>query len=377
MREIKNSKIKMQNYKSKSKIFRIILLTLLFNFSLLTFNLSKALAGPASTNYQLQEYGFGAGGTDANMNSTNFKMFGTVGEVEAGRPFSSNYKAGSGLIYTLKLNVPPAPTLSNPATNYDRLKFILSEGGNKSDVTYALEISTDNFSSDIKYIKTDRTIGNTLTTSDFKTYTGWGGATGDFVTGLRSGTNYYVRAKARLANFTETEWGPASSGVATSNSSLTFSLDNSSITFDSLSASNSYTDSSKSTIMTTSTNAYSGYTVYGKENQPLKTSDNYTISDYSGTNAVPTAWSGTGFGYTTNDSNLSGIGGINRFASATKYAGFITAGPGEIVADNPGPVQDPTINNEQFVVSYRVTVDSTTPAGTYTNVILYTIVPTF
>jgi hypothetical protein len=366
----------MENIKSqKLKINNILKFGIcLFAYLLIA---PPALAGPASTNYQLQEYGFGEGGTDANMSSTNFKMFGTVGEVESGRPASTNFKAGSGLIYTLKLDVPPAPTLSNPATNYDRLKFILQEGGNKSDVTYAIEISTDNFNSDIRYIKADKTVGDTLTTSDFKTYANWGGAVGNFVTGLRSGTSYYVRAKARLANFTETEWGPASSMVATSNSSLTFSLNNSSIAFDSLSPSNSYTDSSKSTIMTTSTNAYSGYTVYGKENQPLKTPDNFTISDYSGTNAIPTTWSGTGFGYTTNDSNLSGTGGINRFSSATKYAGFTTSESGEIVADNLGPVQDPTITNEQFVVSYRVTVDSITPAGTYTNVILYTIVPTF
>jgi hypothetical protein len=337
----------------------------------------SASAGPASTNFELQEYSFGAGGTDTSMNSTNFKMFGTVGEVESGRPFSANYKAGSGLIYTLKLNVPPAPTLSNPATNYDRLKFVVNQGGNESDATYAIAISTDNFVSDMKYVKADRTVGTTLTTSDFRTYTDWGAADGVFVTTLNSGTTYYVRAKARLANFTETEWGPISIGVATSNSSLTFSLDSTSIVFSDLNAGNSFTDANKSTVMTTSTNAYNGYTVYGRENQALKTLDNFTIPNYTGTNSIPTSWAGTGFGYTTNDSSLGGTGGLNRFADATKYAGFTTAGPGEIVADHSEPVQDPTISNEQFVVSYRVTVDATTPAGTYSNIILYTIVPVY
>jgi hypothetical protein len=349
---------------------------LIFLFAYL-FIPAQAVAGPSSANFELQEYGFGAGGTGTDMNSTNFKIFGTAGEIDTGRPYSANYKAGSGLIYTLKLNVPPAPTLSNPATDYDRLKFVLDQGGNASDATYAIAISTDNFSADTKYIKADRTIGNTLTTADFKTYSAWNGASGDFVTGLRSGTNYYVKAKARLSNFTETEWGPASPGTATSNSSLTFSLDNSSITFNSLTPTNSYTDSSKSTIATVSTNAYNGYAVYGRENQPLKTPDNFTIADFAGTNASPNNWSGTGFGYTTSDSNLGGTGEVNRFGGGTKYAGFITTGPGDIVADNPGPVIDPTISNEHFTVSYRVTVDATTPAGTYSNVILYTIVPTF
>jgi hypothetical protein len=341
------------------------------------FIVPSAFAGPASQNFELQEYGFGTGGTDTGMNSTNFKMFGTAGEIESGRPYSSNFKSGSGLIYTLKLNVPPAPALSNPATNYDRLKFVLNEGGNAADATYAISISTDNFVSDIKYIKADRTIGLTLTTSDFKTYADWGGSAGDFVTMLRNNTTYYIRAKARLANFTETEWGPASPGVTTSNSSLTFSLDSSNIVFDNLTPANSYTDSTKHTIMTTSTNGYNGYAVYAGENQPLKTPDNFTISDYSGTNASPTIWSGTGFGYTTNDSNLAGTGGTNRFANGTKYAGFITAGPGDIVADDPGPVQNSPISNEQFTVGYYVAVNSITPAGTYSNVILYTIVPSF
>jgi hypothetical protein len=337
----------------------------------------SAFAGPASQHFQLLEYGFGTGGTDTGMNSTNFKMFGTAGEIESGRSYSTNFKSGSGLIYTLKLNVPPAPALSNPATNYDRLKFVLNEGGNASDATYAISISTDNFVSDIKYIKADLTVGSTLTTYDYKTYTAWGGASGNFVTNLKNGTTYYVRARARLANFTETEWGPASTGIATSNSSLTFSLDGSGIVFNNLTPANSFTDSTKHTVMTTSTNAYNGYSVYTRESQSLKTPDNFTISDYSGTNALPTAWSGTGFGYTTNDSNLAGTGGVNRFAGGTKYAGFITTGPGDIVADDPGPVQNNPISNEQFTIGYYVAVDAITPAGTYSNVILYTIVPSF
>lgn len=337
---------------------------------------SLAIAGPASTNYELEEYGFGAGGTDTTMNSTNYKMFGTAGEVEYGRPSSTNYKAGSGLVFTLKLNVPPAPTLSNPATNYDRLKFVINEGGNASDATYAIAISTDNFASDTRYVKSDATIGTSLTTSDFKTYADWGGSDGTYVTGLQSGTTYYIKARARIGNFTETEWGPATEGIATSNSSLTFSLDSSEITFSDLNSGNSYTDSSKATVMTTSTNAYNGYGVYAKETQSLTSANSDTISNYEGTNATPTSWSGTGFGYTTDDANLGGAGGTNRFATGTKYAGFSTD-TAYVVADHSGPVQNPVISNEEFNISYRITVDATTPAGTYTNVILYTIVPSF
>ncbi len=42
-----------------------------------------------------------------------------------------------------------------------------------------------------------------------------------------------------------------------------------------------------------------------------------------------------------------------------------------------GPVQNSQITNEQFTISYRVTANNTTPAGTYKNTILYTIVPSY
>ena len=57
-----------------------------------------SMAGPTSTHFELQEYGFGAGGTDTTMNSTNFKMFGTVGEVESGRPFSELRRIHHGVV---------------------------------------------------------------------------------------------------------------------------------------------------------------------------------------------------------------------------------------------------------------------------------------
>ncbi len=337
--------------------------------------LPLAEAGPSSTNYQLQEYSFGAGGSDTSLSSTNYKVFGTVGEAEYGSPSSALYSVGTGLIYTLLLNTPPAPTLSNPATNYDRLKIVLNQGGNKSDTTYAIAISTDNFVTNTKYVKSDNTVGTTLTTSDFKTYSNWGGASGFFVTGLANSTTYYVRAKAKIGNFTETGFGPASPGIATSNSSITFSLDSSSLTFDNLNAANSYTDSAKTTVLTTSTNAYNGYIVYAKETQNL-TSSTSTIANFSGTNASPTTWSGNGFGYNTSDTDLQTGGTANRF-SGSKYAGFTTTASDNPIADHLGPIQSSAISNEQFTISYKVTTSSTQNAGNYTSTIQYIVVGTY
>lgn len=331
-------------------------------------------AMPASTNFQLQEYTFGAGGTK-NSTSTNFGLHGVLGEIEFGRPSSTNFKVGGGLTYMMQADVPPAPTLTNPATNYDRLKIVINKGSNKPDATYAVAISTDNFASNTQYVKSDNTVGATLTGADFRTYTSWGSATGVYITGLAPNVTYYVKAKAKQGSFTESAWGPAGSGVTTSQSTLTFSISASTITFSNLNSGNSYTDSSKTTTLTTSTNAYNGYLVNGRETGVLTASVG-TIANYTSPNSAPTTWSGTGFGYTTNDSDLTG-GTADRFTNGgPKYAGFTTASPGDPVADHAGPILSP-ITSEPFTISYRVTTASSQKAGQYQTTVLYIVVPSY
>lgn len=362
----------------KMKFIKIIFFSL-DSLLLMLFFSQTVLAGPQSTNYEIKDYTFGAGGTGQGgiSGASNYTIFGTAGEIDTGKlNGASLYSIGAGLTYTLKTNVPAAPTVTNPATNYDRLKIVIDNGGNASDATFAIAISTDNFASDTRYVQSDYTIGaNPI----FLTYTGgagsgWGGSSGFWVTGLTNNTTYSVKVKARQGNFTESGYGSVASAT-TSYSSLTFSLDSNSINFSNLNSGNSYTDGSKTTVLTTSTNAYNGYTVYAKESQALTSNESATIANYSGTNNTPNTWSGTGFGYTTSDSNLGGSGGTGRF-SGTKYAGFITSSntPGDPVADDTGPVQSPAISNEQFTISYRVTGDNTTTAGRYSNTIIYTIV---
>lgn len=349
----------------------------LFSLYSLLFTLSIAspviAAQPSSTNFGLQEYTFGAGGTKESS-STNFKLHGVAGEVESGKSSSTNFKLGQGLTYQMKSNVPNSPTFTNPASNYDRLHFVINPTNNPADTTFALQISTDSsFATNLFYVKSDNTIGSTLTINDFKTYTNWGGATGTYVTGLSQGTTYYIRAKARQSSYTESEFGPSAS-ASTISSTLTFSLDSSSIVFSNLNSGNSYTDSAKSTVLTTTTNAYNGYVVYSSEDQAL-TAGTFNIANYASPNSAPTTWSGTGFGYTTSDTSLTG-GTANRFVGS-KYAGFTSSAPGDPVADHAGPVQNPSIVNEQFTINYRVTGDSATAAGTYRNTIIYTITPSY
>lgn len=355
--------------KNKKYLAFIFILSLNSFFLILTSNAYADL--PSSSNYKLQNYSFGAGGT-TNSTSSNYGLNGVAGEVEFGQQNSSNFKVGSGLTYMLKANVPGAPTLSIPTNNYDRFLFVLNTSGNPSDTTYALEISTtSDFSSNVNYIKQDGTVGPTLTTADYQTYTGWGGASGTYVTGLTPDVTYYVRAKARQGDFTESEYGPAAN-ITTQDPALTFTINNPAINFNNLNAGNSYTDSTQSDTLTTSTNAINGYIVYGYETHALIDTAGDTISNYSSPNSAPTAWSGIGFGYTTSDTTLSGAGGVNRFNNGTNYAGFTTSAPGDPIADNTVPV-----TNDTDTVSYRVTATSSTPAGTYKNTVIYTVVPSY
>jgi len=365
-------RIKYQESRIRDKI--IITCKIIFVFSLASCFLllaSQANADlPTSTHYQIQNYSFGSGST--NSASTNFGLNGVAGEVEFGQPFSSSYQLGSGLTYMMKANVPGAPTLATPNNSYDRILFIINTSNNPSDTTYALQISTSSdFSTGVNYIKQDGTVGSSLTTADYLTYAGWGGASGSYVTGLTSGTTYYIRTKARQGDFTESEYGPTAS-ITTQTPALTFTIDNPAITFNNLNSGNSYTDSTQSDTLTTTTNAINGYTIYGRETQALTTTGGGTISDYLSPNSAPTAWSGLGFGYTTSDTTLGGSGGANRFNNGTDYAGFGTSVPGDPVDDNTGPV-----SGDAKTVSYRVTVNNATPAGTYRNTIIYTIVPTY
>jgi len=339
---------------------------------LFLYSTLPVFAGPSNGTFELKEYGFGSGGTEASSNS-DYSVNGIVGEINGANASNATYTVGSGLIFTMMANVPPAPTFTNPGNSYDRLLIILNDGGNPTDAQFAIAISTDNFVT-TRYVQNDNTIGAVLGAEDWQSYANWGSGTGEFVTGLNPSTEYKIKVKARQGNYTESGWGPESTAT-TDVASLTFSVSSKTVTFANLNSGNSYTDTSQSTVLTTSTNAYNGYIVYGRTTNALASGAN-TIPHYGSPNSAPTTWTGTGFGYTSNDSSLAG-GTANRFTSSgPKYAGFTNSAPGDPVADNPGPLTS-SISNEAFTLSYQVTADAATRAGTYQTTIIYVIVPTF
>lgn len=159
---------------------------------------------------------------------------------------------------------------------------------------------------------------------------------------------------------------------------LSFSASPGSIVFEDLSVSNGYT-ASENTVLTTSTNAYRGYEIRAYlPALPLSAQFDVIGAFDGGTYAVPGAWEDgdTGYGFTSNDSTIQGV---NLFGSSPCagggsppcFAPFSLTPPGEIVADHTDLIVGTGVANENYIVTHRVTVNPTQPAGAYQTLVIY------
>ena len=191
---------------------------------IMTGSLFAAL--PSSSSYQLHNYGFGSGGT-SNATSTNYSLNATTGETSNTESTSTSYKARSGNVNTQQAHVPDTPSLTNVASYYNKLKFVIAPGINPSDTLFSIAISSDNFVT-TQYIQSDNTVGNIKGIEDYQTYAAWGAASGQLVVGLTPSTTYKIKVNSFQGKFTETEYGPLAS-AATLAPSITFDIDVSAI----------------------------------------------------------------------------------------------------------------------------------------------------
>ncbi len=131
--------------------------------------------------------------------------------------------------------------------------------------------------------------------------------------------------------------------------------------------------------LTTSTNANEGYqvTLTGRQTSGnfLKHTGNpaLDITNWTGTNGSPTATATSGsseqFGYTTNDSTLSGT--ATRFTASDNLFAGLTTSADEVAYSGAAVASD------QVNVGYRLRFTGTTEAGTYQGTLTYTCTPTF
>jgi hypothetical protein len=340
---------------------------------------SLVWAGPSSSNYELKQYSFGSGGSSTDMQSANSRLFGNSGEVEFD-PSSTNYTFQGGLNYSLQTSTPLTPTLTNPSAFYDRLHGVINPGTDPSDTTYAIAISLDNFVT-TNYITSANTLSSTLDATMYQTYAGWGSSAGFIVTGLDMESTYQIKVKAVHGVYTESSYSAAASAI-TDVPNLTLSLSGD-VDMGTWNDANAYSTTATSTV-TTSTNAYNGYLIYAYATGNLtRINGTETIPAYSGTYAAPASWAtGQGFGYTTNDTDISGVAKWNATpcpgdgGSPLCYAAFATSGPGNVIADHEASTGG-QISNEAFLVSYKVVTASTQVAGKYSTTIVYTATPSF
>ena len=177
---------------------------------------------PTSSNYKLNNYDYGSGGT-AGSSSTNYSLNATTGQSTNIESSSTNFVSRPGNNNIQQAFVPVAPTFTNPSNFYNKLRFIVNPSNNPSDTLFSIAISSDNFVT-TQYIQNDNTIGSARGLEDYQTYAAWGGATGQFVTGLIYETAYKIKVNAFQGSFTETEYGPNAT-ASTATLSITFDID--------------------------------------------------------------------------------------------------------------------------------------------------------
>lgn len=336
---------------------------------IVAFTPLSAEAGPTSTNFQLEEYGFGSGGV-ATSSSENFLFSGLAGEVETASLSSTSFIALPGLTYTLQPNI-PAPTVTNPSNYYNKLHVVINNASYPTDTTFAIQVASNSadFSQNVYYVQADNTLGTSMV---FQTYSSWGGASGFDMIGLYPGTTYYVRAAAKRGTYEQGPWS-ATANAATANPSLTFSLETTSqsvppfsVAIGNLTAGNVTTSPDKVTA-TITTNATGGGLVYlyGTNNGLKSTyASNYTITSTS--DDLSSALEGYGARGTTVTQTSGGpMRLISPYNGASDNVGVIDTAKRTLADSTLVPV-----TGGQVAFELKAKAKTTTPSATdYTDIL--------
>lgn len=319
---------------------------------------------PSSSNYQLNNYDYGSGGAGGSS-STNYRLNATTGEVSNGQPGSTNYTVRAGNNNMQQADVPPAPTFTNPANYYNKLRFIINPTTNPSDTLFSIAISTDNFAT-TNYVQSDNTVGAVRGIEDYQSYAAWGSGSGQLVIGLSPSTTYEIKVNAFQGSFTETQYGPSAS-AATVAPSITFDIDvastdtETSAPFTTVFASllpSTVTSATNRIWIDIDTNAESGANIYVRSANAGLTSasKSFTIPSVTANLAVAT----TGYG-AQGTSVAQGSGGplsiVSPYNVAAQNVGILSTSLREIFSAS-API---TSGRGSFTLMAKVTTE--TPAS--------------
>lgn len=327
-------------------------------------------ASPTSTNFTLKAYDFGNGG--GNGSSTNYSVNGTTNGQSGDQASSGTYKLSPGLSSTQNANVPPAPTFLNTDASDVHLKLTLNTGSNPTNTTYAIAISTNNFTT-TNYVQSDTSIGPALGSEDRQSYAAWGGASGFFVTGLSPSTSYTVKVKAYQGRYSESAYGPtatASTGTATLSFSVATSLTSTppfAVSFANL-ANGSVFAANATVNLAISSSASSGGTIYVKDlygGLRSSASGNYTLT--SATADLGSASKGYGAQISSVTQTSGGpLSASSPFSGVSNNVGAITTSLQPILSTSS------QISNGTATVTLRAKTDITVPSSNdYTDTLTF------
>ncbi len=312
-----------------------------------------------SNSFKIKGDTFSAGSSGGT--STSYKISGDV------NPFSdlansASFRQERGYNPLLQAFTPEAPTFTNPSLYYSKLRLTLNPSNNPSDTLFAIAVSSDDFVT-TKYVQSDNSLSSTLGIEDYQTYSAWGGGSGLLVLGLDPSTTYKAQVKALHGDFTETGYGPASAGVATSVPFITLSTPagNASLATLNVSSVNSTTD----VALTINTNGDNGYQSYirgtGNGSNPGLAHANGTLIPSSDTTLI---------------AGIAGYGAQASSATASIAAKYNvigdTVGAVELTAQQLSSRNQP-VTDEVTNVRFKSTISNTTTAGTYTDTVYFTI----
>lgn len=223
------------------------ILTLIIITAPLTYIFAEELD---STNYKIVGATTNSGG--GMEDSTNYSVIGSTGEISADpRNYSTNYRldqdpsanfvAAQPTVQCFETTTDgttdctsgPAELLTGgmvaicgPGGCYNKARFEINPNQNPTDTLYSIEISTDNFVSNLEYIdgstfRPESSSNHDI--NDFRTETVW--ETEDFnIQGLISGTQYYIRITALHGDFTQSDYSFAAE-TTTAGGTISFDID--------------------------------------------------------------------------------------------------------------------------------------------------------
>jgi hypothetical protein len=185
-----------------------------------------------STNYKL--IGVSTSGGGGLMDSTNYSLLSTAGQISADpRTYSTNYRMNidpSAIFLATQPGIQCFETTTDGTTNctsgpaellaggmvaicrpdgcYNKARFEIEPYVNPGDTLYMVQISEDDFASDVRCIDGSTFYPKTLSTcdiNDFRTEAAWENEVFN-IKGLKSSTQYYIRISALHGDFTQSDF---------------------------------------------------------------------------------------------------------------------------------------------------------------------------